>query len=440
MTLKELRISKRLTQVDASEICHIPLRSYKRIESDVSYANSYKYKNAVKCLENYHLNKNKDKSHNVLVIGAGYVGFSLAVLLSKTNDVTIVDIKEDKVNKINSREPIFKDKEIAQWLETKELHLKASLPNKELYKNQDYIIVALPTDYDEKTNLLKTDNIVSLVKEIREINKKTLIVIKSTCYVGFTESLNDNNVIFCPEFLREGRALLDNLYPSRIIIGGDPSNKKIKEFGDLLAKLSLNRAKTLYMSAKEAEAVKLFSNAYLALRVAYFNELDSFAMTNEMNSKNIIEGVSLDNRIGDYYNNPSFGYGGYCLPKDTLSLINQMNDVKNKSLISSIDQSNMTRKELIVDDIVTKLKRMNGHVVGVYSMESKKDSDNIRHAAILDVIKGLEKLGVNILYYSPDISLESFKEESDIILVNRYDSSLDDVKDKIYTRDVYRRD
>ena len=329
MTLKELRISKRLTQVDASEICHIPLRSYKRIESDVSYVNSYKYKNAFKCLENYHLNKSKDKSHNVLVIGAGYVGFSLAVLLSKTNDVTIVDIKKDKVNKINNREPIFKDKEIAQWLETKELHLKASLPNKELYKNQDYIIVALPTDYDEKTNLLKTDNIVSLVKEIREINKKTLIVIKSTCYVGFTESLNDNNVIFCPEFLREGRALLDNLYPSRIIIGGDPSNKKIKEFGDLLAKSSLNRAKTLYMSAKEAEAVKLFSNAYLALRVAYFNELDSFAMTNEMNSKNIIEGVSLDNRIGDYYNNPSFGYGGYCLPKDTLSLINQMNDVKN---------------------------------------------------------------------------------------------------------------
>ena len=440
MTLKELRISKRLTQVDASEICRVPLRSYKRLESDSSYISSYRYKNAFKSLEEYVVYKTDDEKLNILVIGAGYVGLSLAVLLSKNNDVTIVDIKEEKVRKINDREAIFKDKEIENWLSSKDLNLKAALPNKDLYKDKDYIIVALPTDYNEKTNLLKTDNITSLVKEIREVNKKVIIVIKSTCYIGFTESLNDNKVIFVPEFLREGRALLDNLYPSRIIIGGDSSNPKVKRFGELLRRSSLNRAKVLYMSSKEAEAVKLFSNAYLALRVAYFNELDSFAIDNGINSKNVIDGMCLDNRIGDYYNNPSFGYGGYCLPKDTLSLIHQMKNVDNNSLISSIDDSNQSRKELIVDDILNKLKVSNGNTVGVYSIESKKDSDNIRHAAILDVIKGLEDKGINIIYYSKNTSLEDFESQSDVILVNRYNSSLDDVKDKVYTRDVFRRD
>ena len=441
MTLKELRVSKRLTQLEASEICGVPLRSYKRLESDSSYIGSYKYKNAFKCLEEYIVYKsNDDEKLNILVIGAGYVGLSIAVLLSRNNEVTIVDIKEDKVKKINNREPIFKDKEIENWLSSKDLNLKASLPNKDLYKDKDYIVIAVPTDYDEKTNLLKTDNITSLVEEIREINKKVVIVIKSTCYIGFTESLNDNKVIFAPEFLREGRALLDNLYPSRNIIGGDSSNPKVKRFGELLRRSSLNRAKVLYMSSKEAEAVKLFSNAYLALRVAYFNELDSFAIDNGINSKNIIDGMCLDNRIGDYYNNPSFGYGGYCLPKDTLSLIHQMKDVNNNSLISSIDNSNQGRKELIVDDIISKLKEVNGNTVGVYSIESKKDSDNIRHAAILDVIKGLEDKDINIIYYSKNTSLEDFKSQSDVILVNRYNSSLDDVKDKVYTRDVFRRD
>ena len=441
MTLKELRISKRLTQPEASEICGVPLRSYKRLESDLSYVNSYKYKNAFKCLEEYKsLKNNKKDTNKVLVIGAGYVGFSLAVLLSKNNDVIIVDIKEEKVKKVNERKPIFKDKEIEQWLTTKELNLKALLPNKELYKNKDFIILALPTDYDEKTNLLKTNNIFSLIKEIREINKKVLIVIKSTCYIGFTESLNDPNVIFCPEFLREGRALLDNLYPSRIIVGGDPKNYKVKRFGELLRRNSFNRAKVLYMSSKEAEAVKLFSNAYLAMRVAYFNELDSFAINNNVNSKNIIEGVCLDNRIGDYYNNPSFGYGGYCLPKDTLSLINQMKEVDNNSIISAIDRSNCSRKEYIVDDILSKLEKVNGNTVGVYSIESKKDSDNKRHAAILDIIKGLEDKGIKIIYFSKEISLEQFKRDSDIILLNRYSQIFDDIKDKIYTRDIFIRD
>ncbi len=440
MTLKELRLSKKITQVEASEICHIPLRSYKRLESDSTYANSYKYKNAYSILETFKSKIKHNKSLNILVIGAGYVGFSIAVLLSKNNEVTVLDIKEEKVKKINNREPIFKDSEIANWLKNKELHLKAALPNKDLYLNQDYIIIALPTDYDEKTNLLKTDNIVSLINEIRSVNKKVLIVIKSTCYIGFTESLHDERLIFCPEFLREGRALLDNLYPSRIIIGGPSSNLKVKQFGELLRRCSLNRAKVLYMSSKEAESVKLFSNAYLAMRVAYFNELDSFAIKNNIDSKNIIEGVSLDARVGDYYNNPSFGYGGYCLPKDTLSLINQMKDVDNNSIISSIDESNCSRKELIVDDILSRLEKVNGHTVGIYSLEAKKDSDNIRHSAIIDVINSLQNKGINILYYSPDISLQSFKEKSDIILVNRYVSSFDDVKEKVYTRDVFKRD
>ena len=440
MTLKELRISKRLTQSEASEICGVPLRSYKRLEGEQTYENSYKYKNALECLEKYKAYKKEKSNFNILVIGAGYVGFSLAVLLSRTNKVTIVDIKEEKVKKINNRQPIFKDKEIADWLESKELDLQASTPNKELYKNQDFIILALPTDYDEKTSLLRTDNIFSLIKEIREINKNVLIVIKSTCPVGFTESLDDERIIFCPEFLREGHALYDNLYPSRIIVGGNSQDYRIKQFGDLLRRSSLNRAKVIYMSAKEAESVKLFSNAYLALRVAYFNELDSFAIKNGIDSKNIIQGVSLDNRIGDYYNNPSFGYGGYCLPKDTLSLIHQMNNVDNNSIISAINKSNDSRKEYIVKDIISKLKDIGGKTVGIYSLESKKGSDNTRYSAILDVIKGLEIQGVNILKYSSDISLKEFKNQSDIILVNRYDSSLDDVKEKIYTRDIFRRD
>ena len=223
-------------------------------------------------------------------------------------------------------------------------------------------------------------------------------------------------------------------------MGGDPKNYRVKRFGELLRRNSFNRAKVLYMSSKEAEAVKLFSNAYLAMRVAYFNELDSFAINNNVNSKNIIEGVCLDNRIGDYYNNPSFGYGGYCLPKDTLSLINQIKEVDNNSIISAIDRSNCSRKEYIVDDILSKLEKVNGNTVGVYSIESKKDSDNKRHAAILDIIKGLEDKGIKIIYFSKEISLEQFKRDSDIILLNRYSQIFDDIKDKIYTRDIFIRD
>ena len=437
MNLKELRLSKKLTQVEASLLCDIPLRSYKRLENDSSYNGTAKYRYAYEKIESYSKEySDNQSSYEIAIVGAGYVGFSLAVLLSINNNVTVIDIKEDKVNKINLREPIFKDKEIEQYLKTKKLNLVASLPNKEIYKNKDFVIVSIPTDLDESTKILNTSNIEELVKEIREVNKSCLIIIKSTCYVGFTESLNDKNIIFSPEFLREGKALLDNLYPTRIIIGGDKTNPKVKRFAELLRDSANNSPKLLYMSSTEAEAVKLFSNTYLAMRVAYFNELDSFANRCHLNSGNIVQGVSLDNRIGDYYNNPSFGYGGYCLPKDTQSLISQVED---SPLISSIDESNSKRKEYIINDILRKLK--DKKVVGIYSIQSKKDSDNIRHASILDIIKGLESNNKQILYYDMSkMTLDEFKSRSDIIIVNRYEKELEDVSEKVYTRDLFKRD
>lgn len=438
MTLKELRKSKGLTQEETSKICSIPLRTYKRLENDSSYINTYKYKSILSILDRYQSSDSKE-SYHILVIGAGYVGLSLGVLLSTDNDVSIVDINKDKVDKINKRLPIFKDKEIEEWLSSKSLNLKAYLPDISLYKDKDYIIISIPTDYDNESGLLSTNNITKLVKKIRSVNKSCIIVIKSTCYIGYTETLNDKGVIFSPEFLREGKALLDNLYPSRIIIGGDKSNPKVKRFARLLQGHTLNRAKTLFMSAKDAEAVKLFSNAYLALRVAYFNELDSYAISSDINSKNVIEGMSLDPRIGDYYNNPSFGYGGYCLPKDTLSLISQLGNIDNNHLISSIDRSNKSRKAYIVKDILAHLKDIPNPVVGIYSLESKKGSGNIRYSSIQDVITGLESSGIKVIYLS-DMSIEEFKKVSNLILTNRYDSQLDDVKDKVYTRDVFARD
>ena len=437
MNLKELRISKKLTQIEASLMCDVPLRSYKRLENDPSYVRTAKYKYAYEKIESYSKEYRESKSsYEIAIVGAGYVGFSIAVLLAESNIITVIDINESKVNKINRGEPVFKDKEIEQYLRTKKLNLFASLPNKELYKNKDYVIISIPTDLDENTKILNTSGIKELVKEIREVNKSCLIVIKSTCFVGFTSSLNDKNVIFSPEFLREGKALLDNLYPTRIIIGGDKTNPKVKNFAELLRDSANNSPKLLYMSPSEAEAVKLFSNAYLAMRVAYFNELDSFANKHNLDSGNIVSGVSLDNRIGDYYNNPSFGYGGYCLPKDTKSLISQTED---SPLISSIDESNSKRKEYIVNDI---LRKLNGKkVVGIYSIQSKKDSDNIRHASILDIIKGLEDNGKQIIYFNKDeMSLEEFKSRSDIIIVNRYEKELEDVSEKVYTRDLFKRD
>ncbi|MCR4879968.1 MAG: nucleotide sugar dehydrogenase [Bacilli bacterium] len=449
MTLKELRISKKLTQLKASSICHIPLRTYKRLENDISYSESLKYQNAYKLIDEYVNDIEDISTYNILLIGAGYVGLSIATILSINNYVDIVDIDNDKVKRINNRELIYVDKDLEHYFNNEKLNLNAYLPNNNLYKDKDYIIICVPTDYDKNTKLLDTSNIVNLVKDIRDINKKVVVVIKSTCNIGFTDSLNDNNIIYCPEFLRERSAFYDTLYPSRIIIGVNKLNKKVKDFASTLQHITLNSAKTLFMTYKEAEAVKLFSNSYLAMRVAFFNELDSFADKYNINSKNIIDGVSQDPRIGDYYNNPSFGYGGYCLPKDTLALSSLLDE---NTLISSISESNNRRKDYIVDRVLKLAKytedNANKITVGVFRLNR-----NFRMSSIQDIIKRIKDKGVKVIVYEPTLTdldenltieivnnLEKFKKQSNAIITNRYDSCLDDVIDKVYTRDVFNRD
>ncbi len=324
MTLKELRISKNLTQLESSLICDIPLRTYKRLESDQKYIGSLKYEQCLTKLRNHKNSHNVIKKRcNITIVGAGYVGYTLGIVLAKRNNVVLIDINEDRVKEIN-----------------KENILKASLPNPNLYITNDYIFICVPTNYDASTGLLNTDIVRQVVEDIRKVNSKTTIVIKSTCNIGFTESLNDVNIVYCPEFLREKYALEDMRHPSRIIIGCDNKTNKVTKLGRLLQNSSLNRPNILYMSTKEAESVKLFSNAYLAMRVAYFNELDTFAKDNNLDTHQIISGVSLDPRIGDYYNSPSPGYSGKCLPKDTLALAN----LTKGELLSSISRSNEIRK------------------------------------------------------------------------------------------------
>ena len=325
MLLKELRLSKKITQVNAANIAGIPLRTYKRLESDPNYVGSIKYEKCINLLGKY--NKQQGESlekYEIAIVGAGYVGYTLGLVLSKHNNVVLIDINEERVNEIN-----------------KENNLKASLPNLNLYKNKDYILICVPTNYDAHTGLLDTEIVRKVVEDIRKVNLKVTIVIKSTCNIGFTNSLNDKNIIYCPEFLREKHALEDMMRPSRIIIGCSKKDNTVIKLGKLLQNSALNRPNVLYMSTKEAESVKLFSNAYLAMRVAYFNELDSFASDNNLDIHQIISGVSLDPRIGDYYNNPSPGYEGKCLPKDTLALAN----ITKGELISSIDRSNQKRKQ-----------------------------------------------------------------------------------------------
>ena len=440
MDLKELRIKKGLSQSKASLLTDIPLRTYKRVENDPSYHGTHKYSYAYKKINDYVPKTHKSvPQYRITVVGAGYVGFSIAVLLSTHHQVTVVDINEDRVNKINRREPLFIDKDIEHYLKTKKLNLRATPIDLSVYKDSDFVIISVPTDYDNEKKTYDMSNVINTVNDIRKVNKDVLIVIKSTCYIGFTESLNDENIIFSPEFLREGKALSDNIYPSRIIIGGEKSNKMVRQFASIMEAETLNYPETIYMSRSEAEATKLFSNAYLALRVAYFNEMDSLLNQYSLRSDLVTSGVSLDPRIGNYYNNPSFGYGGYCLPKDTEALISQMGDVSNNELISSISKSNQSRKEYIAKDIMKKIKP--GDTVGVYSLQAKSSSDNTRFAAIKDVIKELEKQNIHILIYEEsNISLIEFKSKSDLIITNRYDPLLDDVAYKVYTRDIFKRD
>jgi len=387
----------------------------------------------------------------IAVAGTGYVGLSLATLLSQHNEVVALDILEEKINMINNRISPIRDEYIEKYFKEKNLNLKATLDYKEAFRNADFVIVSTPTNYDEKTKFFDTSSVEDVIKKVINMNDKNItIVIKSTVPVGFIEYIrktyNISNIFFSPEFLREGKALYDNLYPSRIIIG--ENSEKAKIFANLLKTASLEKnVPILFMNSTEAEAVKLFANTYLALRVSYFNELDTYAELKGLNTKNIIEGVCLDSRIGNHYNNPSFGYGGYCLPKDTKQLKESYDGVPEK-LITAIVDSNNTRKEHIISQIIAK----NPKTVGIFRLTMKSNSDNFRNSAIQDVIKKIKEQNIKIIIYEPSINenyflenkvvnnLNEFKRISDIIITNRYDNILSDVNDKIYTRDIYNRD
>ena len=458
MNLKELRISKGLNQLEASKITDVPLRTYKRHENDLSYQDSFKYEQMMKILKNHtKVKHNKTVVNNglkIAVAGIGYVGLSLATLLSIDNDVVITDIIKDKIDLINNRKSPFKDKEIEEHLNHKKLHLKAAFSDLEAYKGKDVVVVATPTDFNPMTNSFNTDSVMTVIDLVNKANKKALVVIKSTIPIGFTSSIKEKypelEIIFSPEFLREGKALYDNLYPSRIIIGADRLTKKAKTFASLLEKNAKNYNKAIFMKSSEAEAVKLFSNAYLAMRVAYFNELDSYAKSKGLNSKQIIKGMSRDERIGDYYNNPSFGYGGYCLPKDSEQLQNSFIDIPNNNLIKAIVDSNQTRKEFIANDIFLEAKNRteknnNEIVIGIFSLAMKSGSDNYRSSSSVDIMNLLKEKGLKVIVYDTNYTksvkdINDFKQQADLIISNRNSPLLEDVKDKVYTRDIYERD
>ncbi len=390
------------------------------------------------------------QKEKITIVGSGYVGMSLSVLLAQHNDVTVLDINSDRVDKINKCESTVADPEIELFLLKKVLSLKATQIKEEAYKNAKYIIIATPTNYNEITNSFDTSSVDSVAKDALAMNSEALIVIKSTIPVGHTRSLqkrhSTDRIIFSPEFLREGMALKDNLYPSRIIIGSDCS--KSRSLANLLKQGAIKDSiNCLFMGSTEAEAVKLFSNAYLAMRVAYFNELDSYAETFALNSKQIITGVGLDPRIGTHYNNPSFGYGGYCLPKDTKQLLANFEGV-SQDLIKAIIDSNKTRKDFITNEIIKRKPK----IVGVYRLIMKSGSDNFRSSSIQGIMLRLKRLNIKVIIYEPELkedeflnfsvikNLKKFKNTCDIIISNRESRNLDDVLDKVYTRDIYGTD